>query len=120
MPSTHRATSLPPLPSPGRISFDHALRLTAPGLNAPERAFLASVAGFADLRFFAPGAYRDIEGPPFGQGEGLVVYIDAPWKRGLRSAVRDGARHSSARFALTDAGRALVLRTVRLIEGRAA
>jgi hypothetical protein len=33
---------------------------------------------------------------------------------------RDGARHSSARFALTHAGRALVLRTARLIEGRAA
>jgi hypothetical protein len=46
--------------------------------------------------------------------------IDAPWKRGLQTADRDGARHSSARFALTHAGRALVLRTARLIEGRAA
>lgn len=120
MPSAHRATSQPALPTPGRISFDHALRLTAPHLIAAERAFLASVAGFAELRFWSPSAYAGIEGAPFGQGEGLVTFTDAAWKRSLQKLAREAVRHSSARFALTPAGRDLVLRTVRLIEGRAA
>jgi hypothetical protein len=50
------------LPAPGRLSFDHALSLAAPWLTPAERRFLASVAGFAPRRAFAPGAYRAIEG----------------------------------------------------------
>lgn len=120
MPSAHRATSQPALPTSGRISFDHALQITAPDLIAAERAFLASVAGFAELRFWSPGAYAGIEGAPFGQGEGLVTYTDAAWKRTLQKMTREAVKHSSTRFALTDAGRDLVMRTVLLIEGRAA
>lgn len=120
MPSAHCAASQRALPTPGRISFDHALRITAPHLIASERAFLASVAGFAELRFWSPGAYAGIEGAPFGQGEGLVTYTDAAWKRTLQKLAREAVRHSSARFALTPAGRDLVLRTCLLIEGRAA
>jgi hypothetical protein len=120
MPSAHCAASQRALPTPGRISFDHALRLTAPTLNAAERAFLASVAGFAELQFWAPAAYVDIEGAPFGEGEGLVTYTDAAWKRALQKLTREPMRQSSARFALTPAGRDLVLRTCQLIEGRAA
>jgi hypothetical protein len=120
MPSAHRATSEPALPTPGRISFDHALQQTAPHLIAAERAFLASVAGFAELRFWPPAAYVDIEGAPFGHGEGLVTFTDAAWKRSLQKLAREAVKHSSARFALTPAGRDLILRTCQLIEGRAA
>lgn len=120
MPSAHRATTPPAQPTPGCISFDQALQITAPHLIAAERAFLASVAGFAELRFWAPGAYVDIEGAPFGQGEGLVTYTDAAWKRSLQKLAREAVKHSSARFALTAAGRDLVMRTVQLIEDRAA
>jgi hypothetical protein len=120
MPSAPSATSLSPLPAPGRLSFDHALCLAAPWLTPAERRFLASVAGFAPRRAFAPGAYRAIEGVPFGAGEGLVTYIDAAWKRCLQTLTGEAICRSSARFALTHAGRALVLRAARLIEGSAA
>jgi hypothetical protein len=71
MPSAPSATSLSPLPAPGRLSFDHALCLAAPWLTPAERRFLASVAGFAPRRAFAPGAYRAIEGVPFGRAKAL-------------------------------------------------
>jgi hypothetical protein len=53
-------------------------------------------------------------------GEGLVTYIDAAWKRCLQTLTGEAICRSSARFALTHAGRALVLRAARLIEGSAA
>jgi hypothetical protein len=119
MPSAPSATSLSPLPAPGRLSFDHALSLAAPWLTPAERRFLASVAGLpraAPLRRapIAPsrGALR--------AGEGLVTYIDAAWKRCLQTLTGEAICRSSARFALTHAGRALVLRAARLIEGSAA
>lgn len=115
MPSAPSAASLSPLPAPGRLSFDHALSLAAPWLTPAERRFLASVAGFGQRRVLACHAYRAIEGAPFGTDEGLITYIDAAWKR-----ILTGQCCSSAQFALTHAGRALVLRTARLIEGSAA
>lgn len=120
MPSAPSATRPSPLPAPGRFSFDQALCLAAPWLSPAERRFLASVAGFAQRRAFAPGAYRAIEGAPFGTGEGLVTYIDAAWKRCLQTLTGEAICRSSARFALTHAGRALVMRAARLIEGGAA
>jgi hypothetical protein len=120
MPSAPSATRPSPLPAPGRISFDHALCLAAPWLSPAERRFLAAVAGFARPRAFAPGAYRAIEGAPFGAGEGLVLYLDTAWKRCLQTLTGDVVWRASTRFALTHAGRALVMRAARLIEGGAA
>jgi hypothetical protein len=56
--------------------------------------------------------------PP--SGEGLVLYIDAAWKRCLQTLTGDVVWRASTRFALTHAGRALVMRAARLIEGGAA
>jgi hypothetical protein len=119
MPSAPSATSLSPLPAPGRLSFDHALSLAAPWLTPAERRFLASVAGLPAPRLCV-GRLSRHRGVPFGAGEGLVTYIDAAWKRCLQTLTGEAICRSSARFALTHAGRALVLRTARLIEGSAA
>jgi len=116
MPSAHRATSQTAEAQPRRMSFDYALQRTAPHLNAAERGFIAAVAGFAPTSTFAPAAWRRIEGAPFGTGEELVTYIGAPWQRHLPLLRGKRDRHSSTRFAMTAAGRALVMRTVRVIE----